>query len=150
MGFLFHWNSFGFIRLSPSLVRLPLARLLSLLSGFPQVLLPTFRFFCCLRLLVASVLSLLQRCYLLHAVTSSFRSSSSSFCVFLFLCGTGIHARVSQQFSLSSPSPTAIHLFPLSRSPIGSLSSLASPSTPLGCSVDFARFPSPLCWLFFS
>ena len=56
--------------------------------------------------------------------SSSFRSSSSSLRIFFFLGCPGIHSRVSRRFSLSSPSPTAIRLFPLDRSLLGSLSSL--------------------------
>ena len=49
-----------------------------------------------------------------------FRSYSPSLHIFLFLGCTEIHDRVSRRFSLSSPSPTAIRLFPLGHSPPGS------------------------------
>ena len=62
----------------------------------------------------------------------SLRSSSPRLRIFLFLGGLGIHARVSWWFLLSSPSPTAIRLFPLGRSPIGSLSSLGLSFYPFG------------------
>ena len=74
-----------------------------------------------------SVLFLASCCYFF-----SLRSSSPRLRIFLFLGGPGIHARVSRRFSLSSPSPMEIHLFPLGRSPIGSLSSLGLSFYPFG------------------
>ena len=99
---------------------------------FQEVLLPTFRVFllpsltCHFGAFAPSAL-LLPSC----GYCFSFRSSSSSLRIFFLGC-PGIHSRGSRWLSLSSPSPTAIRLFPLDRSPLGSLSSLLLSFYPFG------------------
>ena len=70
---------------------------------------------------------------MLLVVTSSLSVRIHLACAsFLSLGCPGIYARVSRRFSLSSPSPTAIRLFPLGRSPLGSWSSLGLSFYPFG------------------
>ena len=131
-GFLFDWGSFCSLRISPSLVHLQLAIPLSLLGYFSVSTSPYLSVF-----LLSSVTSHFRAFAPLSWLLAfcgyffSFRSSSSSLCIFLLGCPE-LHARVPRQFSLSSPSPLAIRLFPLGRSPLGSLSSLDLSFYPFG------------------
>ena len=143
---LFDWDSFCSLRISSLLVCLPFAMPLSFLGCFygstsPYLLgflLPSLT--CNFGAFAPSAL-LLPSCNYFF----SFLSSSSSLRIFFFLGCPGIHSGVSRRFSLSSPSPTAISLFPLDRSPLGSLSSLLLSFYPFGVfrrlcllSLDFA------------
>ena len=132
MGFLFDWDSFCSLQISPSLVRLPLAMPLSLLGFFSGSTSPYLSAF--LLTSLTSHFGTFAPSALLLASCGyfSFRLSSSSLRIFLFLGCPGIHARVSRRFLLLSPSPTAIRLFPLGRSPLGSLSSLCLSFYPFG------------------
>ena len=136
LGFTLSLGFLLFAANSPSLVRLSFAIPLLSSDVFPEVLIPTFRVFFCVRFLITSALSLLRRCYFLLAVTSSLSdrrhlvSASSSSVIRGFILG---FSAVLALISLSS----AFRLFPLDRSPLGSLSRLLPSFYPFGV---FRRF----------